>query len=54
VLNADPTLGPVTVFDDGALDVLTGGPGSGLDWFFLHNGSDTILNKKAGDHLTRI
>jgi hypothetical protein len=54
VLNADPNNGPVTVFDDAAPDVLTGGSGAGLDWFFSRNGSDTINNKKPGDHITRI
>src|SRR5262249_7052558 len=54
VLNADPTQGPVTVFDDAAPDVLTGGFGSGLDWFFSGNGSDTIANGKPGDHITHL
>jgi Ca2+-binding RTX toxin-like protein len=54
VLNADPTLGPVTAFDDAAPDVLTGGFGSGLNWFFSRNGSDTINNRKPGDHVTRL
>jgi hypothetical protein len=49
VLNTDPTLGPVTVFDDGAADTLTGG--GGLDWFFVHKRQDLIVNKKPGDKI---
>ena len=50
VLNTDPTLRPVTVFDDGAADVLTGG--GGLDWFFAHMKQDVINNRRAGDMVT--
>jgi hypothetical protein len=52
VLNADPTLGPVTVFDNGLADVITGGGGS--SWFFYHKANDTINNRKPGDFLTLI
>jgi parallel beta-helix repeat protein len=50
VLNADPTLGPVTVFDDGFADVLTGG--GGASWFLYHKANDTIKNRKPGDFQT--
>jgi Ca2+-binding RTX toxin-like protein len=52
VLNTDPTLGPVTVFDDGAADVLNGG--GGLDWFFAHKKQDVINNSKPGDKTTQV
>jgi parallel beta-helix repeat protein len=52
VLNADPTLGPVTLFDDGLADVLTGGGGS--SWFVYHKANDTIKNRKPGDLLTQV
>jgi hypothetical protein len=54
VLNTDPTLGPVTVFDDGAADTLTGG--GGLDWFFVHKkqDQDVIVNSQAGDKVTQV
>jgi Ca2+-binding RTX toxin-like protein len=46
-LNVDPSRGPVTVFDDGAADVLTGS--AGRDWFFanLDNG---VLDKITDLH----
>jgi hypothetical protein len=50
-LNPDPTLGPVTVFDDGAADVLNAG--GALDWFFIHKKQDAILNQKPGDKVTQ-
>jgi hypothetical protein len=47
VLNTDPTLGPVTVFDDGLADELNGG--DGWSWFFFHRANDIINNRKPGD-----
>jgi hypothetical protein len=52
VLNTDPTLGPVTVFDDGAVDVLNAG--GALDWFFVHKKQDVIVNQKPGDKVTPV
>ena len=52
VLNADPTLGPVTVFDDGAADVLNAG--GTLDWFFIHKKDDLINGRLAGDKVTLV
>jgi hypothetical protein len=52
VLNTDPTLGPVTVFDDGVADVLNAG--GGLDWFFVHKKRDIIVNQKPGDKITQV
>jgi parallel beta-helix repeat protein len=52
-LNADPTVGPVTVFGDGAVNQLTGGTG-GLDWFFIRQHVDQVFNVKPGDKVTRI
>jgi hypothetical protein len=43
-----------TVHDDGAVDILTGGPGSAVDWFFYHRGTDVLVNKKKGDAYTVI
>src|SRR5262249_31899196 len=52
VLNVDPTLGPVTVFDDGAADVLNAG--GALDWFFIHKKDDVINNRQPGDKVTEV
>jgi hypothetical protein len=52
VLNTDPTLGPVTVFDDGAADVLNAG--GALDWFFVHKKQDVIVNRRPGDKITLV
>src|SRR5262249_26152135 len=51
VLNVDPTPGPVTVFDDGAGDVLTAG--GSLDWFIVHKKADVINNRQPGDKITQ-
>jgi hypothetical protein len=52
LLNTDPTLGPVTIFDDGAADVLTAG--GALDWFFIRKKIDVINNRKPGDKVTQV
>jgi Ca2+-binding RTX toxin-like protein len=52
VLNTDPTLGPVSVFDDGAVGILNGG--GALDWFFAHKKHDVINNSKPGDKTTLV
>ena len=52
VLNKDPSLGQVTVFDDGAADVLNGG--GALDWYFIHKKDDVINNRHAGDIITLV
>jgi hypothetical protein len=52
VLNADPSLGPVTVFDGGSADVLSGG--GGATWFLYHKVTATLKNRKPGDFLTQI
>jgi hypothetical protein len=52
VLNTDPTQGPVTVFDDGAADVLNAG--GALDWFFANKSQDRIVNKKPGDKINHL
>jgi hypothetical protein len=52
VLNADPTQGPVTMFDDSAPDVLAGG--GGASWFVYHKANDTINNRQAGDKVTQV
>jgi hypothetical protein len=46
-LNADPSHGPVTVFDDDAADVLTGS--AGIDWFFA-NLESGVLDKITDLH----
>jgi Ca2+-binding RTX toxin-like protein len=43
-----------TVHSDHAADVLTGGNGSGNDWFFWDPSEDQLLNKKKGDAFTVI
>jgi hypothetical protein len=46
-------LNNTTVFDDGAVDVMTGG--AGRNWFFAQRRSDMITNFKTGsDHTTPI
>jgi hypothetical protein len=52
LLNTDPTLGAVTVFDDGAADVLNAG--GALDWFFSHKKDDVIVNRQPGDKVTQV
>ena len=51
-LNTDPKLGPVTVFDDGAADVLNAG--GSLDWFFVHKKDDLLVNRQPGDKITQV
>ena len=48
-LNADPSQGAVTVFDDNAADVLTGS--AGIDWFFANLDGDGDPNT-AKDKIT--
>jgi Ca2+-binding RTX toxin-like protein len=45
-VNGLPPLSSATVFRDGAIDRLTGGPG--LDWFF-RSSEDRILDKQQGE-----
>jgi hypothetical protein len=54
VLNADPTIGPVTVHDNGAADSLYASYTGALDWFFMHQHQDTIGPTLPGDRITRI
>jgi hypothetical protein len=45
-----PSHGPVTVFDDGAADVLTGS--AGIDWFFANldgDGDPSVTKDKITD-----
>jgi hypothetical protein len=51
-LNGSDVLSTATVFDDGAVDVLSGG--GGLDWFFVNKKQDIINNTKPGDKTTLV
>jgi hypothetical protein len=54
-LNGSYFLNSSTVFDNGLIDVLTGG--AGMDWFFAHTSKkngDTIQNLNSGEVVTTI